>query len=594
METLARLLQDKTVQEEINNFPRRKHPSDSDILEDVCDGSRFKEHPLFSVNPRALQIIAYYDELEVCNPLGAHIKKHKLGVVFFTLGNLHPKYRSSYRAINLVAIANSTIVQKHGLNKILRPFIEDINHLSTVGMKVSFQGHEEVFKGALLTFLADNLAANELGGFKLSFSFSYRYCRCCMMPREKLTSSFDSDDFTLRTTKDHEKQCDLLQGPAKSHYSKTYGINVRSALLDVKYYSMFDGGLPCDFLHDILEGIAPIEIKYLMVHCISSKYFKLDQYNSRLLNYNFGYTETDKPVIILSQALLDTGSLRSSASQMIVLIRNLPFLIGYHIPENDQHWKCFLLLRKLIDIVMCPKVHTGLCATLKFLIKEHHSLYLSLYGSESCPPKLHLITHYPEQMLAVGPMTTSWTMRHEAKLSFLKRASSLSNFKNVAQSVARRHQRWMCYESSLNDLYSVPLECGPGGSPTFFHGESQHMRAALLNIISDISRDCAIFRPSWVFYNHKTYKPNNCFLIKCTDGLDPMFVRLVELLVLHGSQIVFIVQECQVLYFDEHFHSYAIQLLPNKSAIINLYDHYIYHSQKIGSVLYISLRYYFY
>lgn len=219
-------------------------------------------------------------------------------------------------------------------------------------------------------------------------------------------------------------------------------------------------------------------------------------------------------------------------------------------------------------IVMSPKIHTGLCRTLKILISEHHSLFLSLYGTEFYIPKFHFITHYPDQILSVGPLVTSWTMRHEAKLNFIKKASRLSNFKNVAQSVAHRHQRWMCYELASNNIFFTPLECGPGSSPTFFHSESEDMKAALLNVIPSISPDCSIFRPTWICTNHKTYKANNCFLIKGTDGLDPVFVRLVELLVLHATQVVFIVQECKVLYFDEHYHSYVIQLTPCKSANI--------------------------
>lgn len=593
-QTLTRLLQDKTVQDEIDFFPERIHSTESDILEDFCDGSRFKTHPLFSTNPRALQIIAYYDELEVCDPLGTHIKKHKLGVICFTLGNIQPKYRSSYRAINLVTIANSTIIEKHGINKVLQPFIEDLKHLSTDGIKVLFRDREEVFQGALLVFLADNLAANELGGFKRSFSFSYRYCRSCMMTNDQLTSSFSSGDFSVRTVSEHEKHCQLLAGPAGTHYSKTYGINVRSALLDVKYYSMFDGGLPCDCLHDILEGIAPLEIKLLMGHCISSNYFRLKEYNSMLLSYNFGYTETDKkPVVILSKSLTSTGSLRSTASQMLVLIRNLPFLIGDKIDEDDQHWKCFLLLRKIVDIVLCPKVCSGFSAILKLLIIEHHSLYVSLYGSSNYIPKFHLITHYPEQILSTGPIVTSWTMRQEGKLNFFKKASRVSNFKNVAQSVARRHQRWMCYELASDNLLTSPLECGPGNNPTPFHRECESNRTALLKLFPDICCDCVVFRPSWVTYNNKTYKANNCYLIRDTDGIDPIFVRLVEVLVIHGSQVVFIVEECKVMYFDEHFHSYVIIHTAVKSAICNLYDHNIYHSQQVGSRLHISLRYYF-
>jgi hypothetical protein len=492
--------------------------------------------------------------------------------------------------LNLVIVAASSVIKKHGLDEILQPFLKDLDHLSTVGMKVMFKGREEIFKGALLTFLADNLAANELGGFKLSFSFAFRYCRLCMMCGDALTSSFNSDDFIARNTESHKQQCALIEGPAGPHYSKTYGINNHSALLGVKYYSIFDGGLPFDTLHDILEGIAPLEIKHLMKHCISLKYFNLEQYNSRLLNFNFGYTETDKPVVILSHALSSTGSVRSSASQMIVLLRNLPFLIGYSIPEGDRYWECFLLLRKIVDIVMSPKVSVSLCATLKLLIKKHHALYLSLYGAEYYIP-IHFITHYPNQILSVGPMVTSWTMRHEAKLNFFKKASRLSNFKNVAQSVARRHQRWMCYEMTSSDAFSTSLECGPGDSPSFFHSETDDMKASLSNITPDIGPECCIFHPTWICKDSITYKPNNCFLVKGTDGLDPVFVCLLELLVLHGSLVVFIVQ---VLYYDEHFHSYVIQSTPTRSAIMNLYDPNVYHSQKCNDLLFISLKSYFF
>ena len=76
-------------------------------------------HTLFSSDPHALQIIAYFDELEVCNPLGSHVKKHKLGLVFFSLGNIHPKLRSSLKAINLVTVASSTMIDKYGINKVL-------------------------------------------------------------------------------------------------------------------------------------------------------------------------------------------------------------------------------------------------------------------------------------------------------------------------------------------------------------------------------------------------------------------------------------------------------------------------------------------
>lgn len=45
------------------------------ILSDFCDGTCFKSHQLFSTHKNALQIMLYYDDIEVCNPLGSNTKK---------------------------------------------------------------------------------------------------------------------------------------------------------------------------------------------------------------------------------------------------------------------------------------------------------------------------------------------------------------------------------------------------------------------------------------------------------------------------------------------------------------------------------------
>lgn len=126
------------------------------MFEDFCDGNLFKNHPLFSANPLALQIILFYDELELCNPLGTHVKKHKLSIFLFTLGNIDPKYRSSLRVIHLLIAVTAPTVEKYGLDLILHPLIEDLNMLATQGITMLINGIERTFHGALLLCLGDN------------------------------------------------------------------------------------------------------------------------------------------------------------------------------------------------------------------------------------------------------------------------------------------------------------------------------------------------------------------------------------------------------------------------------------------------------
>ena len=50
----------------------------------------------------------------------------------------------------------------------------------------------------------------------------------------------------------------------------------------------------------------------------------------------------------------------------------------------------------------------------------------------------------------------------EAKNCYIKRAASIGNFKNIALSVAKRHQRLMCAYSNERDFFGKELKSGPG------------------------------------------------------------------------------------------------------------------------------------
>lgn len=83
----------------------------------------------------------YHDDLEVCNPLGSRRKIHKIsnsmlismiidpfvmciGIFYFTLGNVRPKYRSKLSTIQLVAIVKHKYLSVYGMDAVLRPFVD--------------------------------------------------------------------------------------------------------------------------------------------------------------------------------------------------------------------------------------------------------------------------------------------------------------------------------------------------------------------------------------------------------------------------------------------------------------------------------------
>ena len=58
------------------------HSQSNNTIGHYCDASQYKTSALFKEDPCALQIQLFFDELEICNPLGSKAKKHKLGKTY--------------------------------------------------------------------------------------------------------------------------------------------------------------------------------------------------------------------------------------------------------------------------------------------------------------------------------------------------------------------------------------------------------------------------------------------------------------------------------------------------------------------------------
>ena len=150
-------------------------PSNDGVMRDFHDGSFCKEHGFFS-NPRNIRLLLYVDECEVANPLGSKSGLHKIGVLYCTILNIHPKFRSSLCNCFLVALYNAGDVKTYGFDQILRPVINDIILLERDGLHISADVLEGVVYGSIAQLTGDNLGVNGILGFVESFT-SNHYCR---------------------------------------------------------------------------------------------------------------------------------------------------------------------------------------------------------------------------------------------------------------------------------------------------------------------------------------------------------------------------------------------------------------------------------
>ena len=84
-----------------------------------------------------------------------------------------------------------------------------------------------------------------------------------------------------------------------------------------------------------------------------------------------------------------------TATQMWLLGRYLPLMIGAEIPSDDEHWKSFTLLLQIMQYLFAPKLSEDDLAILEEMIMDHHHRFISLYPAHSVIPKLHYLTHMP-------------------------------------------------------------------------------------------------------------------------------------------------------------------------------------------------------
>ena len=120
-------------------------PSRDEVMRDFHDGEFCRGHVFFS-NGKNIALLLYVDDCEIANPLGSKAGMHKVGLVYCTILNLPPKFRSSLSNCYLVAVYNSGDVKTDGFNPILQPLVDDIKDLEKDGLQINTDVYESTVR----------------------------------------------------------------------------------------------------------------------------------------------------------------------------------------------------------------------------------------------------------------------------------------------------------------------------------------------------------------------------------------------------------------------------------------------------------------
>ncbi len=179
---------------------------------------------------------------------------------------------------------------------------------------------------------AVNLGAHSLAGFQKSFVVD-KPCRFCLANREDIqTFEVRQGVFHLRTVQDHNRTVNEVKRTEPPQAID--GVKGDCILKRLEYFETIKD-FPPDLLHDLFEGIIPLELILCFQTFTAKKYFDLDELNSaiRSFPYKFG-DKTNKPQQILQCSQLK-GSLGGNGHENWTLLRLLPLIIGKRIPETQ-------------------------------------------------------------------------------------------------------------------------------------------------------------------------------------------------------------------------------------------------------------------
>ncbi len=553
---------------EVQDFLKYPHESQSELMKDVCDGSFVQNHPIFSRDKSALIVMANHDDLELCNPLGVHIKKHKQAAFYYSLGNFPPQYRSQLKSLQLIGLAKSKLVRQFGPSALLKDFLSGIQELKGAGLELQINGKLRKFSGDLVMVPCDTPAAAWLGGFKEGVGKAKKGCRTCEATQIEMRTMFSPHDFLLRNPQEHLERCAALEElskKSKKHWSKFWGVNGRSPLLQVT--SNISDLLPHDPMHVLLEGVVPYEAALCLYQFIYvKKYFTLNWLNTCILNFSYqGTDKSQRPEKIEVQQLTSAFKLKQKSAGMLTLCFALPLMISSKIPDDDKHYKNLIRLFQVVQLGTCPYATLDTAGELEQLIATHHLTFVELYPKHSVPPKFHYLVHFPRQIVLFGPLRAQWVMRYEAKNGWFTNYN-WKCFKNLEYSMAYKHQLAMCSEmlgidgnSSTNFAYSGDI-VGEGSVVNFSDLEMSHLehdfRSKCHSLHIPLPFPLTVYQSREINIHGNTYVTGSCLLLRWEDNI-PEFCIIRNIVVVDGRKF-FLCETLKTVLFHWKLNAYEV------------------------------------
>ena len=333
-------------------------------------------------------------------------------------------------------------------------------------------------------------------------------------------------------------------------------------------------------MHDVLEGVAPYEMKMVLHQLTVDKLLTLRQVNIQIADFGYGWKDiTTRPSEIKELKNVKDGahSLGQKAFQFYTLLRLLPLMIGHLIPPSNQYWDFFLQLRHVVDLLFAQKWTHAIASQFRNLYQEHLLSFKILFPTFRLIPKHHHLIHYGTFALKTGPPYKVMVASEEMKHNFFKRtAGIMCNFRNVTLSLSNKHQ-WFAFcnrnsKKSSNSCVDV-MKTEEMSVLQLSNG------SALLSILGLDETGLCTIATKFSLFGQK-YIAGDVLPLRIDDFIGlPVFGKLVGALVSDKCKDVQLIFEIlHSVDFDYHYHSYLVEMLSSPNhCVCKLADLLDYH-----------------
>lgn len=257
------------------------NPDDGEeqYLKNILDGTIWKNVLFRNKEKFVLPLTVYFDDFEVCNPLGSHTGIYKLGAIYYVISSVPSEFASKLENIFVALLFHSTERNQFGNEIVFTKFLNSLKSLENDGLEVK-RGTDVMkvyFNVCLIT--GDNLGLHMILGLGLSFSSGF-CCRFCLSPKsvqEKQTELNYSDIRKAHLYSDHLSQ-------------QNYNVKEKCIWNLLESFHIYEN-YAADIMHDLYEGVYRYDIALIIKSLVDEKLFSLEALNEHIKYFEYSYNE---------------------------------------------------------------------------------------------------------------------------------------------------------------------------------------------------------------------------------------------------------------------------------------------------------------